>query len=104
MTPTSPPGPRAVRRSSNTSRSSTITSGGTPRWGTSPRRSTNGKTVNPLSTFRGELHKEHEEHDPIHQRRATLQQHQRLRDTGLVTLARRTATESLFGPVPSHAP
>jgi hypothetical protein len=29
--------------------------GGTPRWGTSPRRSTNGKIVNPLSTFRGEL-------------------------------------------------
>src|SRR5689334_2871194 len=55
MTPTSPPGRRPVRPSSSTSRSSTTASGGTPRWGTCPRRSTNGKTVNPLSTFRGEL-------------------------------------------------
>jgi transposase InsO family protein len=47
----------AVRRSWSTSRSSTTTSGGTPRWGTFPRQRTNRKTVNPLSTFRGELHR-----------------------------------------------
>src|SRR5581483_2020557 len=56
MTRTSPRGRRPVRRSSSTSRSSTTASAGTRRWGTSPRQSTNGITVNPLSTFRGEFH------------------------------------------------
>src|SRR5207253_6146397 len=55
MTPTSPPGHRPVRRSSSTSRCSTTTSAVTRRWGTYPQPSTNGKTLNPLSTFRGEL-------------------------------------------------
>src|SRR5581483_11334596 len=55
MTRTSPRGRRPVRRSSSTSRSSTTASAGTRRWGTSPRQSTNGITVNPLSTFRGEF-------------------------------------------------
>src|SRR2546421_5823877 len=56
MTPTSPPGHRPARRSSSTSRCSTTTSAVTRRWGTYPQPSTNGKTLNPLSTFRGELH------------------------------------------------
>src|SRR4029077_1242546 len=69
MARTSPPGQRPGRRSSSTSRSSTTTSGGTPRWGTSPRRSTNRKTVNPLSTFRGELHQAVASNSPGLQRR-----------------------------------
>src|SRR5262245_30786518 len=55
MGPTSPRGRRPGRRSSSTSRSSTTASADTPRWGTCPRRSTNEKTVHPVSTFRGEL-------------------------------------------------
>jgi transposase InsO family protein len=39
--PTSPPGRRPGRRSSSTSRSFTTRNGGTPLWGTCPRRSTN---------------------------------------------------------------
>src|SRR3984957_14229474 len=57
MTPTSPPGRRPVRRSSSTSKCSTMVNAVTPRWGMSPRRSTNSpKTLNLVSTFRGELH------------------------------------------------
>ena len=45
----------ARRRSSSTSKSSTTASADTRRWGTYPQPSTNGKTLNYLSTFRGEL-------------------------------------------------
>ena len=54
--PTSPHGPKPARRSSNTSKSSTTAGDDTRRWGTYPQPSTNGKTLNYLSTFRGELH------------------------------------------------
>src|SRR5262249_19496200 len=55
MTPTSPRGRKPGRRSSSTSRSSPTASADTRRWGTYPQPSTNGKTLNSLSTFRGEF-------------------------------------------------
>src|SRR5258708_39438075 len=56
MTPTSPRGQKRGQRSSSTSKSSTTTNVVTRRWGTFPQRSTNSpKTLNLLSTFRGEL-------------------------------------------------
>src|SRR5215469_14664976 len=54
--PTSLAGRRPAGRSSSTSRSSTIASADTRRWGTYPQPNTNGKTLDYLSTFRGELH------------------------------------------------
>src|SRR5215831_3675246 len=62
MTPTSPRGRKPGRRSSSTSRSSTIASADTRRWGTYPQPSTNGKTLNSLSTFPGELQTRHADH------------------------------------------
>src|SRR5215469_10967405 len=53
--PTSLAGRRPAGRSSSTSRSSTIASADTRRWGTYPQPNTNGKTLDYLSTFRGEL-------------------------------------------------
>jgi integrase len=49
--------PRRGPRSSSTSSSSTMSSAVTPRWGTSPQRSTsNHARLNSVSTFRGELY------------------------------------------------